>query len=309
MYLHRRMSTPPPDLFNTKYEEFATKLKEIFPELAPLIGAALILPADLRKSQFKELILPSCSPSRNTNRCPGGVLPGVVLTKKAWEELSDNSKKAIQEYLTVLSFTFLLENGTSGDLPSNGWTSEWAEKMMGEMKEKMEAFDFTGISEKIAEIFGSEGGFPKLPEKFLKGQIARLAEDIVKEFDIKEFGLDPEAMEAASSDPSKALKMITDVFMRNPAALQGIIKKLTSKIQKKIQSGALKPQELVAEAEELMKTFSENPQFVSLMESFRKSFGSVSEGRSDHPNDRNSSSRLDIVKERMRKKLEQKNKK
>ena len=309
MYLHRRMSTPSTDLFNTKYEEFATKLKEIFPELAPLIGAALILPAELRKSQFKELILPSCSPSRNTNRCPGGLLPGVVLSKKAWEELSDNSKKAIQEYLTVLSFTFLLENGTSGDLPSNGWTSEWAEKMMGEMKEKMEAFDFTGISEKIAEIFGSEGGFPKLPEKFLKGQIARLAEDIVKEFDIKEFGLDPVAMEAASSDPSKALKMITDVFMRNPAALQGIIKKLTAKIQKKIQSGALKPQELVAEAEELMKTFSENPQFVSLMESFRKSFGSVSEGRSNHPNDRNSSSRMDIVKERMRKKLEQKNKK
>jgi hypothetical protein len=303
------MSTPSTDLFNTKYEEFATKLKEIFPELAPLIGAALILPAELRKSQFKDLILPSCSPSRNTNRCPGGLLPGVVLSKKAWEELSDNSKKAIQEYLTVLSFTFLLENGTSGDLPSNGWTSEWAEKMMGEMKEKMEAFDFTGISEKIAEIFGSEGGFPKLPEKFLKGQIARLAEDIVKEFDIKEFGLDPAAMDAASSDPSKALKMITDVFMRNPAALQGIIKKLTAKIQKKIQSGALKPQELVAEAEELMKTFSENPQFVSLMESFLKSFGSVAGGKADHPNDRNSSSRMDIVKERMRKKLEQKNKK
>jgi hypothetical protein len=303
------MSSPPlADLFNTKYEEFATKLNEIFPEFAPLINAALILPPNLRKSQFKELILPSCSPSRNTNKCPGGVLPGVVLTKKIWEELSDNSRKAIQEYLTVLSFTFLLENGTSGDLPSSGWTSEWAEKMMGDMKEKMEGFDFAGISEKFADIFGTEGGFPKLPEKFLKGQIARLAEDIVKEFDMKDFGIDPAAMESAANDPSKALKMITDVFMRNPAALQGIIKKLTAKIQKKIQSGALKPQELVAEAEELMKTFSENPQFVSLMESFRKSFGSVAEGKADHPNDRNSSSRMDIVKERMRKKLEQKKK-
>jgi len=295
------------DLFNTKYEEFANKLKEVCPELSPLIVGALVLPTDLRKSQFKELVLPACSPKRDMKINPKNVLPGVVLTKKIWSEMSETTRKAVQEYLTVLSFSFLLENGSSGDVPSSGWTSDWAEKMMDEMKEKMGDFDFAGLSEKFAEIFaGGEGGFPKLPEKFLKGQIARLAEDIVKEFDVTELGLDPAAMEAAGNDPSKALKMITDIFMRNPNALQGIIQKLTKKIQKKIQSGAIKPQELAAEAEELMKTFSENPQFVSLMESFRKSFGAAAEGRAEHPNDRNSSSRMDIVRERMRKKLEEK---
>jgi ABC-type nitrate/sulfonate/bicarbonate transport system substrate-binding protein len=184
--------------------------------------------------------------------------------------------------------------------------------MMDDMKQKMEGVDFAGLSEKFAAIFGAAGGgmdgFPKLPEKFMKGQIARLAEDIIKEFDIKEFGIDPEMMKAAGNDPSKALGMITDLLTKNPQALQGIIQKLTKKIQKKIQSGSLKPQELVAEAEELMKTFSENPQFVSLMESFRQSFGNVAQGRQEHPNDTHASGRLSLVQQRLRKKLEQRKK-
>jgi hypothetical protein len=303
-------ATAEEDLFNTKYEEFGKALKLTCPELSNMIDGALILPPHLRKVQFKELVLPNCSPKRNTHDCPKSVLPGVVITPSIWFDLSDKSRKAIQEYLTVLSFTFLLQTGTSGDLPTSGWTSDWAKKMMDEMKEKMEGVDFAGLSEKFAAIFGAAGGgmdgFPKLPEKFMKGQIARLAEDIIKEFDIKEFGLDPEAIKAAGNDPSKALGMITDLLTKNPQALQGIIQKLTKKIQKKIQSGALKPQELVAEAEELMKTFSENPQFVSLMESFRQSFGNVAQGRQDHPNDTHASGRLSLVQQRLRKKLEQK---
>jgi len=300
------------DLFNIKYEEFGRDLKLSCPELSTMIDGALILPPHLRKAQFKELILPNCSPKRNTHECPKCVLPGVLITPSIWFDLSDRSRKAIQEYLTVLSFTFLLQTGTSGDLPGSGWTSDWAKTMMDDMKEKMAGVDFADLSEKFAAIFGAAGGgmdgFPKLPEKFMKGQIARLAEDIIKEFDIKEFGIDPEAMKAAGDDPSKALGMITDLLTKNPQALQGIIQKLTKKIQKKIQSGSLKPQELVAEAEELMKTFSENPQFVSLMESFRQSFGNVAQGRQDHPNDTHSSGRLSIVKERLRKKLEQRKK-
>jgi hypothetical protein len=300
------------DLFNTKYEEFGKELKLCCPELSTMIDGALILPPHLRKAQFKDLVLPNCSPKRNTHECPKCVLPGVVITPSIWFDLSDRSRKAIQEYLTVLSFTFLLQTGTSGDLPDSGWTSDWAKNMMDDMKQKMAGVDFAGLSEKFASIFGATGGgmdgFPKLPEKFMKGQIARLAEDIIKEFDIKEFGIDPEAMKAAGNDPSKALGMITDLLTKNPHALQGIIQKLTKKIQKKIQSGSLKPQELVAEAEELMKTFSENPQFVSLMESFRQSFGNVAQGRQEHPNDTHASGRLSLVQQRLRKKLEQRKK-
>ena len=102
--------------------------------------------------------------------------------------------------------------------------------------------------------------------------------------------------------------MITNLLTKNPQALQGIVQKLAKKIQKKIQSGSLKPQELVAEAEELMKTFSENPSFVSLMESFRQTFGNVAKGKQEHPNDTHAGGRLSIVQQRLRKKLEQRKK-
>jgi hypothetical protein len=99
--------------------------------------------------------------------------------------------------------------------------------------------------------------------------------------------------------------MIMDLFMKNPQAFQGTIMKLTKKIQRKIQSGALRPQELVAEAEELMKTFSENPQFVELMESFRQAFGAADPEVARATN-REPENRLSIVRERLRKKMEAK---
>jgi hypothetical protein len=91
--------------------------------------------------------------------------------------------------------------------------------------------------------------------------------------------------------------------MKNPAAIQNTMKKLAKKLGAKIQSGALRPQELVAEAEELMKTFSENPQFVSMMESFRQSFGAAEEDLMKATGTGNESGRLSIVRQRLQKKL------
>jgi hypothetical protein len=218
-----------------------------------------------------------------------------------WASLSDKSKHAIQEYLTLLSFCLMMQGNTKQD----GWTSEWATKMMEEMKEKMKDVDFSGFAKKISSLF--DGTMPSLPEKFLKGQIARLAEEIVKEFRVEEFGIDPKALEAAGNDPTKALSMIMDVFMKNPQAFQGTIMKITKRLQQKVESGALRPQELVAEAEELMKTFSENPQFVQMMESFREMFGQTDDlAEQQRSAGRDGNARLSIVQARLRKKLEQK---
>jgi hypothetical protein len=227
------------------------------------------------------------------------------MTQTLWSELSENTKKAIQEYLTILSFTYLMDSNAT-DMSGNEFTSDWAKKMMDEMKSKMEGVDFAGLTEKIAKLFGgsSDGsGIPSLPEKFMKGQIAKLAEEIVKEFRVEDFGLDPAQLEAAGNDPTKALNMIMEVFMKNPQAMQGTIQKLTKKLQQKIQSGALRPNELVAEAEELMKTFSENPQFVELMESFRQTFGFEDQELARSVG-RDGDSRLSIARARLRAKLE-----
>lgn len=293
------------DVFMTKYDEFARDLLGACPELTPLVQAALALSSEQRRLQFKEQVLSSCSPSRDNKVSPSFVLPGVPMPQELWAVLSDKSKTAIQEYLTILSFTYLMDSAAP-DLSGNGFSADWAKTMMDEMKTKMAGVDFAGLSEKISKLFGSGAdGIPQLPEKFLKGQIAKLAEEIVKEFRVEDFGLDPAALEAAGNDPTKALNMIMEVFLKNPQAMQGTIQKLTKKLQQKVQSGSLRPQELVAEAEELMKTFSENPQFVELMESFRQTFG-FEDTEMARSVGRDGDNRLSIARSRLRKKLEAK---
>lgn len=296
------------DVFNTKYEEFARDLQGACPELADKITAALALSVDDRRAQFKEQVLSSCSPTRTSDKVPAYVLPGVEMPQAIWEVLSSRSKKAIQEYMTILSFSFLLDSDFGMNFKTNGWNAEWATKMMNEMKAKMDNVDFTGMAEKIGKLFGSDadggfpGGIPQMPEKFMKGQIAKLAEEIMKEFRVEDFGIDPKVMESAGNDPTKALNIIMEIFMKNPASLQNTMKKLGKKLGEKIQSGALRPQELVAEAEELMKTFSDNPQFVQMMEAFRRAFGfEDAEAARATGNDNNN--RLSTVRDRLRKKL------
>ena len=302
-------TTDKKDIFDTKFTEFCDDLAGTCPEFLTQIAAAKALSITERKEQFRRDVLKGCSPTRDATKAPSFVLPGVQMTEEIWTSLSDNSKKAVQEYLTILSFCLLMDDGNVSDL-SGGWTADWAKTMMEDMKEKMKGVDFSGLSEKFAKFFGTAGagglgGIPQIPEKFMKGQIAKLAEEIVKEFNIEDFGLDPEQMKAAENDPSKALNMVMEVFMKNPQAFQKTIGKLTKKLQQKIQNGSLRPQELVAEAEELMKTFSENPQFVEMMEGFRSAFSMDGHEEEARAAGRDGSARLSIVQQRLRKKLEQ----
>ena len=295
------------DIFNTKYNEFARDLEGACPELKAPLDAALALPAAERLKQFRDCVLPSCSPKRDTAKRPDFVLPGVAMTDAIWLTLSARNKQVIQEYLTVLSFSFLIDSGKEEDVSGSQWTAEWAKKMMDEMQSKMKNIDFAGISAKIAEMFSGTdaSGIPQIPEKFLKGHIAKLAEEIVKDIKLEDFGIDPRDFESANSDPTKALRMIMEIFTRDSRAFQQTIAKLTKKLQQKIQSGAIKPQELVTEAEELMKSFSDNPQFVGMMEQFRDAFGFADQAAANAAG-REPEGRLSLVRERLRKKLEAK---
>lgn len=300
-----------PDMFIDKYTDFAKDLLNTCPELKADIDLALFISDADKVAQFKERVLPGCSPRRDHKKCPGAVLPGVVLTEELWASFSEKTKSAVQEHLTLLSFCVLIDIGTKDDVFGSDWTEKWAKTMMDEMKTKMGGVDFADIGEKIKNLFGSmpagEGAFPQLPEKFLKGQIARLAEDIVKELNIEDFGISPADVEATKKDPTKTLEIMMNLFTKNPAVLQGTVQKLSKKLQQKIQSGAIRPKELMAEAEELMKVFSDNPQFVQMMESFRNAFGAREDdferaaGRQPNP-------RLSLVKERLKKKLAEREK-
>ena len=298
---------PLPKVFLDKYAQFAVELLKTCPELKSDIDLAMFISDSDKVAQFRERVMPSCSPKRDLKVSPGTVLPGVFLTDELWASFSEATKDAVQNHLTLLSFCLLVDMGTKDDVNGSDWTESWAKKIMDDMKEKMGGMDFSSFGEKISKLFSDESGFPKLPEQFMKGQIARLAEEIVKELNIEDFGISPEDVEATKKNPAKTFEIMMNLFTKNPTVLQGTVQKLSKKLQMKIQSGAIRPKELMAEAEELMKMFSDNPQFVEIMESFKRSFG----GREDEferAAGRQPSGRMSLVKERLQKKLAERKK-
>ena len=267
-------------IFQKKYTEFCDDLMGAYPEKDAEIRLARALTEADRLQRFRTEVLPSAgNPSRNPLVSPGTVLPGVTVEEEHWKSFSDSSKKAIQEYVTLLTFTCMFGDTSHpwADMGSNPATKQWMENMMGSWKEKLNNVDFKALTEKMMKMFGSGGigggdGF-KLPERMLKGQLAKLAEELVREFKPEDFGLSTEELEETEKNPSRAFDLLMNIYTQRPELLQTAMKRIAKKLQDKVRRGELRPQELAAEAEEMMKEFTDNPAFVELMESFRGVFG------------------------------------
>ena len=293
-------------VFQTKYEEFAKELLETFPELAPAIQASLALSPTERLTRFQKEVRPSADSTQSI----GALLPGVILPAATWATLSPSNQKVIWEYVRLLSMCCFLEGFGS---PDETHTKSWMEDIMGSWKDKLGSLDMEGLFEKFSGIFGSgmdtSGGsgfsMPKLPEKFLKGQLAKLAEEIVRDIKPEDLGFTPEMMAECEKSPSKSFDILLQVFTKNPAIIQSTIKKIGKRLQQKIQSGAIRPNEIAKEAEELMKEFAGNADMVGMMDSFKTAFGFEDMDIAKAAG-KEGSARLNIVKERLRKKMEEK---
>lgn len=296
------MSSDLQSIFQEKYTEFCGKLQQVVPELSSEITASQALSAEDRLQKFTEEVLPHCSPSRDGSQNPGLVLPGVHIPDTIWATLSEGTHNAIQEYLTLMSMCCLYSGAKSTfDLSGN----EWAESFMNTWRDKMNGVDFEKISKKIAEMMGgfTPDKMPKLPERFLKGHLAKLAEELVREFKPEDFGLSPEELQACDEDPAKAFHLVTEIYTKKPEVLQKAITKIASRLQEKVKRGEIRPDQIAAEAEELIKEFSGNGAFVEMMESFRNIFGMEDPDLAREVG-RDGDARRNIVKERLRKKME-----
>ena len=308
--------TESPSVFQTKYDEFAKELLETFPEQGVAIAAAVALTPAERLVRFQADVKVHDDEGVN----PGFLLPGVALPDDVWTSLSEANRKVLRDYVRLLSMCCFLEGFGSSEPEGKGTegtkgTPAWMDKVMGDWKSKLSSMDFEGLLKKCAGLFGgggsdkdtsgnSTGGFklPKLPEKFLKGQLAKLAEEIVKDIKAEDLGLTPEMMAECEASPSRAFELLLQVMTKNPGILQTTIKKIGKRLQQKIQSGSIRPQEIAKEAEELMKEFSENTEFVGMMDSFKSAFG-FEDMETARKTGNEGSARLSLVKERLRKKL------
>ena len=300
----RMSATTLSEMFDKKYVEFSVDLIQTFPELATDVSIALKLSPTDRITSYKEAVFSSTKglSSLDAKTNPGTVLPGVTVSDELWASVGDKTHVAIYEYIAVLNLNvaFLGNNDT------DGFTKEWAEKMMKDARASMDKIDFEKLSEKFFNSFGTNGkNLPPLPEKFLKGKLAKLAEDMVKEFNPEDFGLRQEELEACERDPTRAFEILMNASMGNPQVIQSAMARIGKKLQQKVASGELKPQELVAEAEDMIKEFQSHPAFVDLMETFRTAFNvnPVDLARSQGTN-----VRLAEVRERLKKKAEMKEK-
>jgi len=296
-------------VFQTKYDEFAKELLATFPELATAIRSAIALTPLERLQQFQA----SVKVTPKATDPIGAVLPGVVLEAATWATLSASNQTVIWDYVRLLSMCCFLEGFGSADSKSADGKG-WMDEVMGSWKEKLGKVDFEGLLKKFSGMFsfgstdasGSSGfKMPTLPERFLKGQLAKLAEEIVKDIKPEDLGLTAETMAECEKSPSRAFDLLIQLFTKNPEAIQTMVKKIGKRLQQKIQSGAIRPQEIAKEAEELMKEFAGNADLVSMMESLKSTFGFEDMDMAKAAG-KEGSARLSLVKERLRKKLEAK---
>jgi hypothetical protein len=302
-----------PSVFQSKYEEFAKELLATFPELATELRAALALTPQERLQRFQATVKVTAD---STVNC-GSVLPGVTLNDATWASLSPSNQKVIWEYVRLLTMCCFLEGFGSDGAKGSNPSKSFIDSVMGDWKEKLGKVDFEGLLGKFSKIFGfgekdvsGGSGFagfkmPKLPERFLKGQLAKLAEEIVRDIKPEDLGLTAETMAECEKSPSRAFDLLVQMFTKNPEAIQTMIKKIGKRLQAKIQSGAIRPQEIAAEAEELMKEFAGNTDLVGMMESLKSAFG-FEDMDTAKAAGREGSARLSAVRERLKKKLEAK---
>lgn len=284
--------------FQSKYDEFCVDLEGTCPELKDEISAAKSIPNEQRMDAYKSNVYKIRLTAEDHL-----VLPGVVIPNSVWEQLSKNTVKAINEYNSILDLCVIY---TTGDV--EGVSQDWVDSMMREWRTRMEKVDFNNMSSRLFELFGKRGeSLPPLPEKFLKGQMAKLAEDLVKEFDPEDFGFSPEDLEACEKDPTRAFEILISMSTKNPNLIQNALQKIGKKLQQKIQSGQLRPQELAREAEELMEEFQNNPAFVEILEGFKTAFN-FEDMDMARAAGKEGSARMSLVRERLKKKLEAKKK-
>lgn len=334
-------ASPDVSMFQQKYNEFVEDLRGALPEYEDALSAALLLSAEDRLTRFQQEVKTANMFHEHQNNKevheinPRRILPGVELTDAIWAGLSENTQKAIWEHTRVLSICCLMEAGFSQDTQPK-WVEDAFSQAMKDVQDKMKSTDLEGVLKTFMTYFQSmkgadtdadstddskesadskdtngpkkglfENGFPSLPEKFMKGHLARLAQEIVKDITPADLGITSEQLKECEKDPSRAIHILFSTFTERPDVIQKVVTKIGKRLQQKVASGSIRPQEIAREAEEMMKEFSENSSFVDMMENIKRAFG-MEDMDIARKTGNEGSARLSLARDRLRKKLEKK---
>ena len=308
--------------FATTLKSFCDELALTFPELKTTITRAVsTTPALYWRSWVGGLdILLTKNASKLFDERKGFVVGAVRLTTQDWIEMSEKTHAAVWKYLRTLVLEAAMEQNMEGV------ETETMQKLMDIMTaEKMDTDPMSAASdmfedsmghlkplmEKLKGLMGSAGGFmdgsgspfadfkmPEIPERLRTGHIAKMAEDMAKQFDPKEFGIDPALL--TGDNVEEIMKRLAEIYQKDPSQLIAGAKRMAEKIKKQILGGSIKREDLLAEAQEFVALFKEHPMFKEVMSKV-SGMGNLAEmfgGGNSEPSDRRR-----VVQERLRKKM------
>ena len=298
-----------------------------FPELAAPIDRAVGVTAEMFWKTWSPAIQVLAERDHTTLFGPrGGFLVGAVrLTPALWGELSEKTQHAIWRYLRTLILEAAMEvsmDGVAtetmqalmgilteermeaGGAEAEAATAEAMEEVMGHLNPLMDKLK--GFMGNFMDISGLKDiPMPEIPEHLRRGRIARLAEEMAKQFNPAEFGIDPALL--SGDDVGEVLKRLAEMYQRDPTQLLAGAKRVAERIKKQIMGGTLNREELILEAQEFVALFKEHPLFKEAIAKFEGMTGGAG-GLADLLGGSSSASvpsaRRQAVQERLRKKLE-----
>jgi len=303
--------------FKEIYQQFLGEVGLTFPELDSATNKALKKTGWVEFSRTVAPILDKIATRDATIFDDKGVeiAPGVRMTTKLWKSAGKGTHKAMWDFLSslVLLASYEKKHSKTADEENSFFDISGAEdnlrKMFDGLGKQFSSDSFgsffdgikeaaAGLKEKFGDAMGISGEMPKIPERLFKGHIAKIAEELAREFKPEDFGISPELMN--SNDTVAVFEYLQQIFTKNPETLIRGAKKIASRIQEKLKKGEVRREELIKEAEELMGEFQNNTMFKDMFEQLSSTLRGSSGGESEP------SERRRVVQERLRKKLDAK---
>ena len=280
--------------FPTTLAAFCDELKQTFPELEQQISRAVTLSPDKYFASWAKnlpILLARDADALFTER-KGFIIGSVRLTAALWAEISDNTRAAIWKYLRTL----VLESAMGlSDL-----STETMQTLMEIIITEKSGGSMESMMDKLKEMMGADlsgMAMPEIPERLRNGRIAKLAEDMAKQFDPTEFGIDPALL--TGDNVEEILKRLMDLYKRDPTMLVNGARRVAEKIKKQIQGGSLNRDDLIAEAQEYVALFKNHP----MAKGFLNQSGLAEMFSGLGGSETTPSERRRTVQERLRKKL------
>ena len=240
-------------------------------------------------------------------------LPNIDFSPLMKDDITDKTKEIIWKYLQLVLFC-VIENIEES-------------KTFGETATLFEAMDENVLKEKLeetmkgmADLFGEENkdmNFDEMSEDLpnpedihehinglLKGNLGKLATQITEET-LKDLDLD------LNVDGDASVSDVFKTLFKNPGKLITMIKKVGKSLDEKLKSGEIKESELMEEASDFLKKMNKMPGMKNMASMFKDmgmpmgKNGKMNFGAMQGNLQKNI--RMSKMKERMRRKLEQRN--